>query len=116
MSLPSLKYFPPSAHQAARLRHIVPDRLIQLFEIITWNTRIHVMLRVPIHMPIEKLEHRVQRDRPHAFAKVSYILLQPTMLRQAKKIGQPIGGEIEQCENYRQNPKPGDKSLHNTAP
>ena len=40
--------------QSARLRHIVLDRLMQLFEIITWNTRIQVMLRVPIHMPIEK--------------------------------------------------------------
>jgi hypothetical protein len=86
---------------------------MQLFEIITRNTRIHVMLRVPIHVPIEKLEHRVQRDRLHAFAKVSHILLQPKMLRQAKEIGQPIGDEIGQCENYRQNPKPGDKSLHN---
>ena len=57
------------------------NRLVEAFQMITRHRRIHMMLRVVIHLPVKKTEHRVEYNRAAAQSKIRHIVLQAHVLR-----------------------------------
>jgi len=56
------------------------DKLMQLSQVVAWNANVHVVLRVVVHMPVEKTDDRVRDERSAAETKVGCIVLQADML------------------------------------
>lgn len=93
----------PCAYESARLRHVVSDLIVQLFQVITGHTGEHMVFNVPVHAPIEELRQGSESHRADTLAEIWYILLQTAVLGEADKVGQPIRDERENGQNEWQN-------------
>jgi hypothetical protein len=77
---------------------------MQLTKPIAGDGGIHVMLRVVMHLPVEKTEKRIQRDGAAAQPKVWDVILQACVLAVVAEIVQPSSVERRQRNDDRQQP------------
>ena len=62
-------------------RQVTLDRLMQLFEMVTGHCRVHVVFCMEVHVPVKKLDDRVQNDCAGAEPIIGHIVLEAHMLR-----------------------------------
>lgn len=101
---PSGDHFSPGLTQAPWPGHLGGNGMVQLLEVVARNACKHVVLRMPVHTPVQKLQKRVKRDRACALAKVRIILFQATVLGDANQIGQQVGRERCQGDDQDEHP------------
>lgn len=56
-------------------REVVPDHPVEPVQMIARHGGEHVVLDMVVHLPIKKAEHRVERERAAAEAKIIHVVL-----------------------------------------
>jgi len=72
----------PDADKASgRGRELVLDHFMKFAEVVAGHGGIHVVLDVVVHLPIEKPNHRVEREGAATEAEVADIVLEADIIQ-----------------------------------
>ena len=80
---------------------------MQASQIIAWNGRIHVVLGVVIHLPVEKTHNRVQGEGAAAQAEILHEILEPDMLGVVAEKKKPSAVKRGEGDQDRDDPLSG---------
>ncbi len=56
LPLPSVQHLAPSTGKCAWLGHVIFYLQVQIPKVVAGNTGVHMVLGVPVHMPVQKLD------------------------------------------------------------
>ena len=91
------------------------NRTMQGAKVVAWNRRVHVMLGVVVHVPVEKLNHRVDRERPAAEPEIRHVVLQSYVLGVIAEEEEPASVEREKaCQNRYEPPAEHQRNHRNS--
>ena len=66
---------------------------MKLLQVVAGHRGVHVVLEMPVHVPVEKLRDGVEGDGAHALPEVGDVAPQPAVHGHADEVPEPVGKE-----------------------